>query len=99
VLWLAAAALSAHDRGGGSGEQERPADVGFAEPVPDLRRERVKVAERDPDVPGRVVDQDVQSAEMIDELVGGGIEAGPPRRLAAGNLGAAFWQAAGFLRR
>src|SRR5262249_25405036 len=49
-------------------EQERPSKVGFEDPIPNLRRQCIELAERDANVPPRIVDENVDSPEMADHV-------------------------------
>ena len=51
-------------RGRGTGELEGTAHVGVEDAIPDLDGERLQLGERDADVPGGIVDQNVQPAEL-----------------------------------
>ena len=52
-------------RRGGACKKEGAAGVRFQHPVPDVRGQRLQVRERDADVPGGVVDQDVEPAKAL----------------------------------
>ena len=72
----AAAAVAGQRRGERPAEQERPPQVRLLDAVPGLGVELVELAERDADVPRRVVDQDVAAAEVLDHGGGGGVDGG-----------------------
>src|SRR5207253_10329813 len=61
----AAAALLAHVGGGGPGELKGAAHIGVEDAVPDLGRELVQLWKGDADVPGGVVDEDVEAPDVL----------------------------------
>jgi hypothetical protein len=61
-------------RRGGAGHEVRAPQVGGEELVPHLGIERFEIGERDADVPGRVVDEHVETAEVLGHrLTAGGM--------------------------
>src|SRR5258707_4443328 len=59
----AASSLGLHDRGHRLGQAHRPRQVDGHDLVPYLQRQIVEIAERDRDVVGGVIDQDIEAAE------------------------------------
>ena len=79
MLTMRPPSCSASVRGERPAEQVRPAQVRLVHAVPRVGVELVELAERDADVPRRVVDEDVAAAEVVDHAGGGGVD----RRLVA----------------
>src|SRR5450631_4940263 len=59
----AASPLGLHDRGYCLGQAHRPRQVDGHDLAPHLRRQIVEIAERDRDVVGGVIDQNIKAAE------------------------------------
>src|SRR6185436_7469890 len=72
----AAGARLLHVRRGRARELEGAAHVGVEDAVPDLHGQLVELGERDADVPGRVVDEHVEPAQLAGRARYGSVDRG-----------------------
>src|SRR5207247_11077934 len=70
----AAATQLAHVRAGGPGELEGAAHIRVVDAVPELGGELVQVGEGNADVPGGVIDEDVEAPELLGGRLDGRID-------------------------
>src|SRR5215469_1194460 len=54
-----------------SRQQVGTTEIGFEHPVPNLRRQSIQVVERDPNVPSRIVDENINPVECGKDLLEG----------------------------
>jgi hypothetical protein len=85
----APSSLPLHERGGRPHELKWPTHVGGEQAVPHVRGELVEVRERDADVPGGIVDENVKAPEGVGGRADGGVDGHRVRLIERQGTGAA----------